>query len=108
MPELIGGGPRPRRAGYPGPAGEVGPVGILWFHQGAGEGPARLRQCGDRLGRRTDRRPGREVGAWSWAEEAADRGRTLPGTEQMRDIARYSEVDCKVMMEIVRYLREYR
>ena len=49
---------------------------------------------------------GAMVGAWSCAAEAAERGCTLPETELMQDIARYNEVDCKVMMEIVRYLRE--
>lgn len=48
---------------------------------------------------------GAMVGAWSCAAEAAERGRTLPETELMQEIAKYNEVDCKVMMEIVRYLR---
>ena len=45
------------------------------------------------------------VGAWSCASEAAKRGCTLRETALMRDIAHYNEVDCKVMMEILRYLR---
>ena len=50
---------------------------------------------------------GAMVGAWSAALEARESRRTLPQTELMRDIARYNEVDCKTMMEIVRYLRRY-
>jgi hypothetical protein len=50
---------------------------------------------------------GAMVGAWSCAREAADRGCTLAETELMVDIARYNEVDCKVMMEIVRHLRTH-
>ncbi|PZC45675.1 MAG: hypothetical protein C1O27_002340 [Chloroflexi bacterium] len=49
---------------------------------------------------------GAMVGAWSCEVEAKGRGCTLSETELMQDIARYNEVDCKVMMEIVRYLRE--
>ena len=49
---------------------------------------------------------GAMVGAWSCAAEAAERGCTLAETELMQQIARYNEVDCKVIMEIVRYLRK--
>ena len=49
---------------------------------------------------------GAMVGAWSCELEAGERGCTLSETDLMQDIARYNEVDCKVMMEIVRYLRE--
>ena len=49
---------------------------------------------------------GAMVGAWSCEVEARERGCILAETELMQDIARYNEVDCKVMMEIVRYLRE--
>ncbi|MEX2246204.1 MAG: hypothetical protein WEC75_05910 [Dehalococcoidia bacterium] len=48
---------------------------------------------------------GAMVGAW-WCEEEA--GRTsvrLPEIDLMREIIAYNEVDCRVMMEIVRYLR---
>lgn len=48
---------------------------------------------------------GAMTGAWACAVEAGQRGCTLPETELMQEIARYNEVDCKVMMEIVRYLR---
>ena len=48
---------------------------------------------------------GAMAGAWHCAKEAAGRGCTLSDTELMDEIARYNEVDCKVMMEIVRYLR---
>ena len=50
---------------------------------------------------------GAMVGAWSSAKEASERGCTLPETELMQEIERYNEVDCKVMMEIVRYLRAH-
>ena len=48
---------------------------------------------------------GAMAGAWSCAAEAGERGRTLAETELMQEIARYNEVDCKVIMEIVAYLR---
>ena len=48
---------------------------------------------------------GAMVGAWSCAAEASERGCGLPETELMQEIAEYNEVDCKVMMEIVRHLR---
>jgi hypothetical protein len=48
---------------------------------------------------------GAMTGAWVCAVEAGQRGCTLTETELMQEIARYNEVDCKVMMEIVRYLR---
>ena len=49
---------------------------------------------------------GAMVGAWSSAKQAAEQGGTLIEVPLMREIAAYNEVDCKVMMEIVRYLRE--
>ena len=48
---------------------------------------------------------GAMVGAWSSAAEAAERRCKLGETELMQEIARYNQVDCKVIMEIVRYLR---
>ncbi len=48
---------------------------------------------------------GAMTGAWACAAEAAERGCTMPETELMQEIARYNQVDCKAMMEIVRYLR---
>lgn len=50
---------------------------------------------------------GAMVGAWWCAAEAQRDGRRLGEIELMRDIARYNEVDCRVMMEIVRYLRQH-
>ncbi len=51
---------------------------------------------------------GAMVGAWSCAAEAAEHGCMLAETTLMQDIAVYNEVDCKVIMEIVHYLRENR
>lgn len=51
---------------------------------------------------------GAMVGAWSCVREARDRGCRLVDTDLMQEIARYNEVDCRVMMEIVRYLRSHR
>ena len=48
---------------------------------------------------------GAMVGAWSCAVEAVERGCTLPETDLMQEIAQYNVVDCKVIMEIVHYLR---
>ena len=45
------------------------------------------------------------VEAWECAKEAAERRCSLQDTELMQQIARYNEVDCRVMMEIVKYLR---
>ena len=50
---------------------------------------------------------GAMVGAWSCATEAAERGCMLSETELMQQIMRYNEVDCKAMMEIIRYLRTH-
>ena len=50
---------------------------------------------------------GAMVGAWSCAAEATERGCSLPETELMQEIVRYNEIDCKVMMEIVSYLRRH-
>ena len=49
---------------------------------------------------------GAMVGAWWCDREARRTGEPLSGTDLMRDIARYNEVDCRVMMEIVRHLRQ--
>lgn len=48
---------------------------------------------------------GAMVGAWSCAQEAAERGSILPETALMQEIGRYNEVDCRAMQEIVQYLR---
>jgi hypothetical protein len=50
---------------------------------------------------------GAMVGAWWCANEAAKRNLSLPQVDLMKDIQEYNEVDCKVMMEIVRDLRQY-
>jgi hypothetical protein len=50
---------------------------------------------------------GAMVGAWSCATEATERRCTLSETELMQEIMRYNEVDCKAMMEIIRYLRTH-
>ena len=48
---------------------------------------------------------GAMVGAWRCDEEAKAKGVPMSQVPMMYEIARYNEVDCKVMMEIVRYLR---
>ena len=48
---------------------------------------------------------GAMVGAWRCDEEARRQGVPMSNLPLMDEIARYNEVDCKVMMEIVRYLR---
>ncbi len=50
---------------------------------------------------------GAMTGAWWCDEEAKEKGVKLIETELMREVRRYNEVDCKVMMEIVSYLREH-
>jgi len=49
---------------------------------------------------------GAMVGAWSCAKEAARSKSALNAVPFMKKIAAYNEVDCKVMMEIVCYLRQ--
>lgn len=50
---------------------------------------------------------GAMVGAW-WCERAASHeGGRLIDRELMQDIRSYNKVDCKVMMELVRYLRRH-
>ena len=49
---------------------------------------------------------GAMVGAWWCAEESRRTGVPMSRIDLMQDIVCYNEVDCKVMMEIVRYLRE--
>ncbi len=48
---------------------------------------------------------GAMVGAWRCDEKARRNGVSMTADPFMDEIARYNEVDCKVMMEIVRYLR---
>jgi hypothetical protein len=51
---------------------------------------------------------GAMAGAWSAAVEAERTGVSLGATETMHEIARYNEVDCRVMAEILDYLRRER
>ena len=48
---------------------------------------------------------GAMVGAWRCDEKARNQGVSMTSLPLMDEIVRYNEVDCKVMMEIVRYLR---
>ena len=48
---------------------------------------------------------GAMVGALWCAGEATKRGASLGELDLMQSIQDYNEVDCKVMMQIVRYLR---
>jgi predicted RecB family nuclease len=48
------------------------------------------------------------AGAWNAAIEAKRKGVTLGETEVMGEIAAYNEVDCRVMAEILDYLRRER
>lgn len=50
---------------------------------------------------------GAMAGAWWCAEEAAKLGVPMKDLTLMQDISKYNEVDCKVMMEIVQYLRDH-
>lgn len=50
---------------------------------------------------------GAMVGAWSCAKKAREHGCMLSETELMQEIMRYNEVDCRAMMEIIRYLRQH-
>ena len=45
------------------------------------------------------------AGAWNAAVEAKRRGVALGDTDAMREVARYNEVDCRVMAEILDHLR---
>ena len=50
---------------------------------------------------------GAMVGAWWCQEEAKRLGVPMGQIDLIQETLRYNEVDCKVMMEIVRYLRRY-
>ena len=50
---------------------------------------------------------GAMVGAWWCEREAAREGGRLIDRELMQNIRSYNKVDCKVMMELVRYLRRH-
>ena len=49
---------------------------------------------------------GAMVGAWHCDAEARRKGASMADEPLMHEIQKYNEVDCRVMMEIVRYLRE--
>ena len=49
---------------------------------------------------------GAMTGAWWCDSEAEARGGKLTDLDLMQEIAAYNEVDCKVMMDIVRHLRD--
>jgi hypothetical protein len=49
---------------------------------------------------------GAMAGAWNASLEAKRRGVTIGDTSTMREIARYNEVDCRVMAEILDHLRQ--
>jgi len=51
---------------------------------------------------------GAMAGAWAAAAESRARGRGLRESPIMSEIARYNEVDCRVMAEILEYLRRER
>ncbi len=51
---------------------------------------------------------GAMAGAWNAAVDARKRGVMLGDTDVMREIGRYNEVDCRVMAEILDYLRRER
>jgi len=51
---------------------------------------------------------GAMAGAWNAEVEAKRKGVTLGATDVMGEIARYNEVDCRVMAEILDYLRRER
>ncbi|HUG37849.1 MAG TPA: hypothetical protein VML54_12900 [Candidatus Limnocylindrales bacterium] len=48
---------------------------------------------------------GAMVGAWWCYEEALRRGRPVSELDLMQEIVRYNELDCRVLGEILRYLR---
>ena len=48
---------------------------------------------------------GAMVAAWSAQDEAYRTGQPMSQIDLMGEVVQYNEVDCKVMMEIVRYLR---
>lgn len=49
---------------------------------------------------------GAMVGAWRCDKEAREKGVSMAGLPLMREIAEYNQVDCKAMMEIIRFLRD--
>ncbi len=51
---------------------------------------------------------GAMVGAWWCHREASRRGAAMTDLDLMREIERYNEVDCKVMAEVLAFLRQNR
>lgn len=51
---------------------------------------------------------GAMVGAWRCDAVAREKGIPMTELPLMQDIAKYNEVDCRVMMDIIRWLRENR
>ncbi len=51
---------------------------------------------------------GAMVGAWRCQAEARQRGVSMTDIDLMREIERYNEVDCKVMSEVLTFLRRNR
>jgi hypothetical protein len=51
---------------------------------------------------------GAMAGAWAAAADSRARGRSLTDSPVMQEIGRYNEVDCRVMAEILDYLRRER
>ncbi len=49
---------------------------------------------------------GAMVGAWRCQEEARSKGVSMKRLPLMQEIAAYNEIDCKAMMDIIRYLRD--
>lgn len=48
---------------------------------------------------------GAMVGAWRCQEEAQSKGVSMASLPLMQEIADYNQIDCKAMMDIIRYLR---
>jgi predicted RecB family nuclease len=51
---------------------------------------------------------GAMIGAWWCHHEAARQGVPMPHLDLMQEIERYNEIDCKVMAEVLSYLRQNR
>jgi predicted RecB family nuclease len=51
---------------------------------------------------------GAMVGAWRCQTEARERGASMTQVDLMQEIERYNEVDCKVMAEVLTFLRNNR
>jgi len=51
---------------------------------------------------------GAMIGAWWCQREAVQRGCSLEEIDLMQEIGAYNEVDCRVMAEVLAYLRKHR